>query len=66
MGNLSELLFTGDEGAFNTNSNTVQYYSKEQGGEHFTTRGHASFSEVAVQSSRRVLRDRVEADERKR
>lgn len=63
MGNHCELLFTDDEGALNTKS--IQDYLKEKGIEHYTTRGHASFGEVAIKTFNIMLYDRVEADEKK-
>ena len=63
MGGFCKLLFTDDESALNTKS--IQDYLKEKGIEHYTTRNHAAFSEVAIKTFKRMLYNRVEADEKK-
>ena len=37
---------------------------ERKGIEHYTTRGHASFSEVAIKTFKKMLYDRVEANEK--
>ena len=63
MGGVCRLLYTDDEGALNTKS--IQDYLKEKGVEHYTTRTHAAFSEVAIKTFKRMLYNRVDADEKK-
>ena len=63
MGGKHILLYTDDEGAWNTKS--IQGCLNEHNIEHQRTRGHAQFSERGVRTFNDALYKRVEADERK-
>ena len=63
MGGLCKLLYTDDETSFSTKY--IQEYFKDKGIQHYITRHHAAFAEVAIKTFKRMLYDRIEADEKK-
>ena len=63
MGKKPEIIYTDEETSFSTDY--LQKYFKEQGIQHYITRGHATFAEVAIKTFKPQLYKRVEADEKK-
>ena len=64
MGKKPELIYTDDGTAFSTAY--LQEYFKDEGIQHYITRGHAPFAEVAIKTFKSQLYKRIEADEKKK
>ena len=63
MGKKPQFIYTDDETSFSTSY--LQKYFKDEGIQHYITRGHAPFAEVAIKTFKTQLYKRVEADEKK-
>ena len=63
MGKKPEFIYTDDETSFSTHY--LSKYFKDEGIQHYITRGHAPFAEVAIKTFKTQLYKRVEADEKK-
>ena len=63
MGKKPQFIYTDDETSFSTSY--LQKYFKDEGIQHYITRGHAPFAEVAIKTFKTQLYKRVEADEKR-
>ena len=63
MGKMPKLLYTDDEPSLNTEA--IQTYLKENNILHHRTRGHSNFVERLIRTVKKMLYDRVEADEKR-
>ena len=63
MGKNPQFIYTDDEAVFPTSY--LQKYFKDEGIQHYITRGHAPFGEVAFKTFKGQLYKRIEADEKR-
>ena len=63
MGRKCKFIYTDDETSFSTSY--LQKYFKDEGIQHYITRGHAPFAEVAIKTFKTQLYKRIETDEKR-
>ena len=63
MGRTPKLLYTDDEASLSTDA--TQTYLRENNIHHHRTRGHANFVERFIRTFKKMMCDRIEADEKK-
>ena len=64
MGKTPKLLYTDDEASLSTDA--TQTYLRESNIHHHRTRGHANFVERFIRTFKKMMYDRIEADEKER